>query len=336
STKRSTIARETYLAGSSILYGLLKRLNESYVSETCNEHLQMIYKGINQKDVWAMKVLDSSAKFEPGFILGNNFFLGSREECEMLQEKHYVTLSTRFLRNMKTNLVESVGPFDVEYNVVYAKHDSPWQIQTEFLLTRKILQIGLCLPKSCNSADVWNITQSYFDDETIGICSELEFQPQVVRVKTLNVETNFFKKTSVQLTGAFVFVTLLMTLLAHNYQKQPESSCCDAMQDNNNNNSSNDLIKQKEKEVSLQASLLKCFSIKDNFDFILSTESSSDSVPTINGLKSIGCFLILIFHMNWFSHFSLHNPVMMFAYGEKPIYQWLSTTPLLVDTFFTI
>lgn len=55
--KRSTVARESYLAESSILYGLLKKLNESYVTDACNEHLQMVYKGINQKDVWAMKGL---------------------------------------------------------------------------------------------------------------------------------------------------------------------------------------------------------------------------------------------------------------------------------------
>lgn len=53
--KRSSAARESYLADSSILYGLLKKLNESYVSDTCNEHLQMVYQGINRKDVWAMK-----------------------------------------------------------------------------------------------------------------------------------------------------------------------------------------------------------------------------------------------------------------------------------------
>lgn len=124
---------------------------------------------------------------------------------------------------MKTDLVDSAGPFDLEYNVIYAKHDSPWQIQTEFLLTqvktnrretkrkiankkinffsKKILQIGLCLPKSCDAADVWNITQSYFDEENVGFATEYEFQPKVVRVKTLNVEMNFFKKISVQLIG---------------------------------------------------------------------------------------------------------------------------------------
>lgn len=83
-----------------------------------------------------LSVLDSSAKFETGFIFGNNFLFGSLKECEALKESHLVTLSKRFFRNMKTNLVDSVAPFDLEYNVVYAKHDSPWQIQSEFLLTR--------------------------------------------------------------------------------------------------------------------------------------------------------------------------------------------------------
>lgn len=105
-----------------------------------------------------------------------------------------------------------------------------------------------------------------------------------------------------------MFVTLLMTLMSHTCQtstceNQPESSHCGAM--DNNNNTSDDLIKPKEKvhffaqfvsnvqcvyiypeqEVTLQTSLLKCFSIRDNFDFIVSTKSSSDSVPTVNGLK---------------------------------------------------
>lgn len=94
-----------------------------------------------------------------------------------------------------------------------------------------------------------------------------------------------------------------MTLLSHTCQREPENSDCNVM--DNNNNTSNDLIRPKEKvhfslkfvsnvqcvyiypeqEVSLQASLIKCFSIKDNFEFILSTNSSPESVPTVNGIK---------------------------------------------------
>lgn len=42
---------------SSILYGLLKKLNASYVDDVCNEHLQLVYDGINRKESWAMKGL---------------------------------------------------------------------------------------------------------------------------------------------------------------------------------------------------------------------------------------------------------------------------------------
>lgn len=92
--------------------------------------------GLEANLIFFITVLDSSAQFEPGFIFGNNFLFGSLKECEGLKEHHSVTLSKRFLRNMKMNLVETSGPFDLEYNVIHAKHDSPWQIQTEFLLTR--------------------------------------------------------------------------------------------------------------------------------------------------------------------------------------------------------
>lgn len=45
------------------------------------------------------------------------------------------------------------------------------------------------------------MTQTYFDGDTVGFASEFEFQPKVVRVKTLNVETNFFNKSSVRYLG---------------------------------------------------------------------------------------------------------------------------------------
>lgn len=46
--------------------------------------------------------------------------------------------------------------------------------------------------------------------------------------------------------------------------------------------------------------------------------------------------MILIFHMGWYMHFTVDNPAMMFAYGETPLWQWVSTIPIIVDVFFTI
>lgn len=79
-------------------------------------------------------VLDSSGTPEPGFIMGQNFWLGSIKGCEAVRNPHTLTLSNRFERIMHANLMKSTAPFDIDYRVVYASHTSPWQIQVEFLL----------------------------------------------------------------------------------------------------------------------------------------------------------------------------------------------------------
>lgn len=35
-------------------------------------------------------------------------------------------------------------------------------------------------------------------------------------------------------------------------------------------------------------------------------------------------------------HYTVHNASMMFVYGEQMLWQWVGTTPILVDAFFTI
>lgn len=80
-------------------------------------------------------MIDSSASSQPGFVWGNNFWLGSIKGCESAQAPKRITLSERFNRNMKSGLLTAKSPFDVDYRMIYAKHNSPWQIQVEFLLT---------------------------------------------------------------------------------------------------------------------------------------------------------------------------------------------------------
>lgn len=82
--------------------------------------------------------MDSSGVPEPGFVLGNNFWLGSIKGCEGVRQPHRITLSDRFQRRMHPSLLKSKAPFDIEYRVIYVEHKSPWQIQVEFLLDPKV------------------------------------------------------------------------------------------------------------------------------------------------------------------------------------------------------
>lgn len=78
-------------------------------------------------------VLDSSGSPQTGFVFGQNYWLGSIQECEAVRNPIPITLDSRFTRNMKPNLMGATAPFDMEYRVVYAQHESPWQIEVKVL-----------------------------------------------------------------------------------------------------------------------------------------------------------------------------------------------------------
>lgn len=93
---------------------------------------------------------------------------------------------------------------------------------------------------------------------------------------------------------------------------------------------------KKPSELALLERLVRCFSVKNNCKCILSTHLPQTAVPTINAFKSIGCFLILNFHLIWFSYYTVNNAAEVFVLGEQLKWQWLSTAPLIVDIFFAI
>ena len=71
---------------------------------------------------------------QPGFVLGHNFWMGSIEGCEAVQQPPPLTISNRFERFMHNDLWSATAPFDIGYRMVYAEHRSPFQMQVEFAL----------------------------------------------------------------------------------------------------------------------------------------------------------------------------------------------------------
>lgn len=86
----------------------------------------------------SISVLDASGIPESGFVLGNNFWLGSSKGCDSARKPHALVISKRFNRHMHEHLMTSIAPFDIDYRVIYASHSSPWQVQVEFYLDRAV------------------------------------------------------------------------------------------------------------------------------------------------------------------------------------------------------
>lgn len=221
---------------------------------------------------------------------------------------------------MKKGLLDAVAPFDLEYRVVYLNHNSPWQVEIKFQ-TERIVHVGLCLPKSCTSPEVYNMTQSFFDNDHSEDTRMLQLHPEVIRVKDMKISETFFNKLSLKLMVGVLTFTLLMSAAAGviYVNTKPDSVPSTSV--------SNHGISK----------FIKCFDISDNWKFLFTTkENQPNSIPVINGLRSISCLWILLFHVMWYMYFTVDNKTFLISYAEKIVFQYISTAPLLVDIFFTI
>ncbi|XP_055920543.1 nose resistant to fluoxetine protein 6-like [Eupeodes corollae] len=317
SEHRNSKVWDQYLGQSSIIFGLSKVANEVLINEQCFRDFKIIEKSILRRDPWAMKVLDSSGGKDSGFIWGQNYWLGSKQGCDAVKAPVRITLSNQFERTMKDGLINQMAPFEMDYRVVYMKHNSPWQVEIKFMPER-IIHVGLCLPSSCSSSEIQNMTQSLMDDNKLEESKLLDLHAEVMYVKDLKLKESFFEQKSLKIIIGCVIFTLTMTLLASFLSETVE-------------------LVSENSVLSKFLSFIKCFDLVSNTRKLFAVrEESADSIPVINGLRSVSCFWIMLFHVVWYMYFTVSNKTFLISYAEKAFFQYVSTAPLLVDLFFTI
>lgn len=73
-------------------------------------------------------MLDASGRVTSGFVWGNNYWFGSRKECERVNKPTHVVLSDNLSQNHVKNLTDIESPFPVENKLIWARHQSQWQL----------------------------------------------------------------------------------------------------------------------------------------------------------------------------------------------------------------
>lgn len=82
-------------------------------------------------------MLDSSGAFKPGFLYGNNYWLGSRSQCldtmntAPLENAERHTLNNTIYRDSQ----KEFPPFEVNYFVAHFKHNSTLQYHIKLYTT---------------------------------------------------------------------------------------------------------------------------------------------------------------------------------------------------------
>ncbi|KAL7734231.1 hypothetical protein ACLKA6_011899 [Drosophila palustris] len=331
---------EPHLTRTSVIFGLTKVANESNVNARCESQLRQVQRGILSKQPWAMKVLDASGTKPSGFVYGQNYWLGSREACKGVQSPVGITLSKNFDRVMHYGLITQQAPFDMDYRVVYLRHNSPWQVEIK-LMSEQIIHIGLCLPRACSSEEVKQLAGEYVSRGMFAENDIFDIRPEVVYMKDLQLRDVFFQRSSFRLLVATALATGALMLCAQqllvgkkltpNGEETQESGGL-APAESELWRALHSLLRWERLQK-----LVSCYDVPSNWSKIFAVrENKAHEIPVMNGLRSICAIWIMIFHVVWFMYFTVHNKTVLITYAEQAFFQYVSSAPLLVDVFFTI
>lgn len=80
----------------------------------------------------------------------------------------------------------------------------------------------------------------------------------------------------------------------------------------------------------------KCFSLKENFQFIMSTKISKSSIAPIHGIRALGALWIIAGHVYYYAFGPLDNVQLIFAYADAWILQPLFAAAISVDSFYVM
>lgn len=79
-----------------------------------------------------------------------------------------------------------------------------------------------------------------------------------------------------------------------------------------------------------------CFDLRANLNLALSVEESKSFVPVIAGMRTIVCLWVTLFHVYYYSLFTINNFPLIFAKLENFILQPVLQSVFYVDVFFVI
>lgn len=175
-------------------------LSTRVLTKTCATHCQQLSEAMQLREIWALKVEDSSGRKPTGFLYGNNYYLGSKFMCESLNNPPDIYVAPYEHRLMDLSTLEVKSAFPVEYRMIYLNHTSKLQfIVEQFFHSLRTIHLGLCLPKSCEDSDL-EILSNRFIAKTFSNQGDVYGEMKFINSKRLALRPDFMNDSLVILT----------------------------------------------------------------------------------------------------------------------------------------
>lgn len=92
----------------------------------------------------------------------------------------------------------------------------------------------------------------------------------------------------------------------------------------------------KRLKTSVAEKFWECFSLKENFGFIISTKINKKSIAPIHGIRALGALWIIVAHVYYYAFGPTDNIQLIFAYADSWVLQPLFSAAISVDSFYVM
>ncbi|XP_072747411.1 nose resistant to fluoxetine protein 6-like isoform X1 [Anoplolepis gracilipes] len=293
----------------------------------CGKELRYFRNAMDQRILWSLKMLDSSGGYKPGFLYGNNYWLGSRRQCLNSMNTAPLEVAERYILNntIYRDPQEEFPPFIVNYFIAHFKHNSTLQYHLNFP-NEDIITLGLCLPASCSINDLSLILEKIFHDRIFFINDLYSVDFKLIEVKDLKESQQWLFDNSIflcvlALTFSMMIIGTIYDIFVHQKYLIVKNKTTANVKDISEKME----IKPLNQETRIRK-ILMCFSIYTNTKIIFNTKLNADEIPVIHGLKFLS--------MNWLIFF--HTTFFMMDYIDNKALSWRITFDFLIKILFNI
>lgn len=268
------------------------------IDSACFRQIRSVVEGIENKELWAVQMLDSSAKFPPGILFGNILSFGNYEECTEIQ--HFDESLKTDIKGQYCNTAVTLGRSSVDFDIF---DDNLLAAAKEFDFTEIGMTFGLCVPSGCTTRDLQNISDALF--------------PGILPIRMTFIEKFCSSKDTEaplptrSIIGLFIFSIFGLLLIL--------GTVVDIVDSTDNN------------------SILRCFSVYTNGKKLFYSKTGEDSLLCLNGLRVLSMMLIILGHRLIMTNgMPAVNTIVLESWMATWYNYIFIGLGFAVDTFFTI
>lgn len=303
-------------------------LSAANISESCSVGVKLLEDGLQQRSLWAIKMLDSFFKIPSGVLDGDIIWPGQYDECIKINQafNDRLTYNMTFLIHGKYFLAALLIPVDL-------------------IKTNLSMRVGLCLPDVCDKTDVRELLEYYLGILFTNSSSKYEVN-SVSHPETKFERTPEFIIASV-ICSVVGFLLLVGTLYDMFIYQRPENSDIVSGRFNKPeieppilNSDTAHLLSTSSQGTLIHRVLhnrklgkfLLTFSISTNGSKVLSTEAPPPTaVQAVNGVRVLSMSWVILGHTYIFLISNFKNLIPV---APELIHRW--TFQIVLNAIFSV